>query len=116
MSSPGRRRLTPPSGGTRPPDSVEVGDGEALFLAPLAHEAATRYRREFPDEEQRYGPAGFLWCVHDNHWLIAWAAMDQRFSGVFARELEWLADLLAARGYPLERLGARPRDRGRRRA
>jgi hypothetical protein len=30
----------------------------------------------FPDERDRYGPAGIQWCVHDNLNVFNWAALS----------------------------------------
>lgn len=98
------RALAPPRGGTPPADSAIVG-GESVFLAPLAREAAQRHWAEFPEEQERYGDAGFEWCVHDLQYVLWWAALDARGdAGLLERQLTWLAAVLAARGYPVERL------------
>lgn len=93
----------PPAGGTAPP-GFETIAGSSVPLAPLAVEICARYRAEFGDEEGRYGDAGAAWCVHDVQWLLSWAALEERLPGTFAGQLEWLAGVLAARGFPLERL------------
>jgi hypothetical protein len=95
-SSP--RSLQPPRGGTAPPQQASVG-AQTLFLAPLAARICRRYREEFPDEEQRYGDAGMAWCVHDLQWILSWAA-----AGELSANVEWLARVLAARDFPVERL------------
>lgn len=60
---------------------------------------------EFPDERERYGDAALAWCVHDNQWLLGWAAEDLEVGGThFADNVRWLARLLRARDYPTERL------------
>jgi len=96
----------PPRGGTPPPDTATLPNGEVLFLAPLAHEVCRRYLLEFPDDAERYGAeAARAWCVHDTQYLLAWAAMDAADGGGhLARNLEWLARVLAARDFPLDRL------------
>ena len=100
-----RRELTPPSGGSAPPAEAALPDGEVIDLAPLARTISARLRAEYPDEEERYGTAGFDWCVHDNQWLLRWAAEDVAIGhGYFARNVRWLANVLDKRGYPLERL------------
>ena len=103
MSLPADRALAPPQGGTPPADAVVV-DGETVFLAPLAREIARRHWDEFPDERGRYGDAGFEWCVHDTQYILWWATLDGEDDAVLERQLAWLARLLSARGYPLERL------------
>jgi hypothetical protein len=84
---------------------VTLEDGEVLHLAPLAHEISRRFQREHPDEQERYGEAAYAWCVHDNQWLLGWAAEDLGVGGRhLAKNVRWLAGVLAARGYPFERL------------
>jgi hypothetical protein len=99
------RELKPPSGGAAPPATAELPGGEVVDLAPLARAISAKLRAEYPDEEERYGTAGFDWCVHDNQWLLRWAAEDVAIGhGYFARNVRWLANVLAKRDYPLERL------------
>jgi hypothetical protein len=94
-----------PSGGTQPPATAELGDGEVLHLSVLAHEVSRRFQQEHPDEEERYGRAAFEWCVHDNQWLLGWAALEARTrQGHFFENVRWLGRVLTARDYPLERL------------
>jgi hypothetical protein len=95
------RELRPPRGGTPPPDRALLDGGEAAFLAPLAHETTVRYGAEFPDERERYGDAWFDWCLHDTQWILSWAAAGE---DVLDAQLAWLAELLAARDFPLERV------------
>ena len=97
------RRLEPP-GGDAPPASAWLDGGEELELLPLAKEICRRYRREFPDEQQRYGDAGNAWCVHDNQYLLCWAVEDVNGYLDMKREVAWLARVLDARNFPLERL------------
>jgi hypothetical protein len=99
-----RRRLEPP-GGDAPPTAAWVGnEEEPLDLPALARAICRRYRREFPDEETRYGEAGNAWCVHDNQYLLNWAA--EAVSGYvdMLNEVTWLAAVLEARDFPLARL------------
>ncbi len=80
-------------------------DGDLLYLTQLAHEISSRFFDEHPDEAERYGEAGFAWCVHDNQWLLAWAVEDLEIGGGhFVRNVRWLARVLGAREYPLELL------------
>jgi len=97
------RRLEPP-GGDAPPASAWLEDGGGLELLPLATEICRRYRQEFPDEQERYGDAGNAWCVHDNQYLLCWAVEDVNGYLDMKREVAWLARVLEARGFPLERL------------
>jgi hypothetical protein len=97
--------LRPPSGGTPPPATASLPDGEVFHLAPAAHEISRRFQAEHPDEQARYGDAAFEWCVHDNQWLLAWAAEDLEIGhGHLKRNVLWLAGVLAARDYPTAKL------------
>jgi hypothetical protein len=96
---------TAPPGGTPPPDrAVLVGADEPIELAPLAEEICRRYREEFPDEEARYGDAGMTWCIHDNQHILNWAVGARNGYVDLQAELSWLARVLDARDFPLERL------------
>jgi hypothetical protein len=99
-----RHRLEPP-GGDAPPTSalLEEADQE-LELVPLAEEICRRYRQEFPDEQGRYGDAANAWCVHDLQCLLYWAAEDVNGYLDIRGEVAWLASVLEAREFPLERL------------
>jgi hypothetical protein len=44
------------------------------------------------------------WCVHDLQYVLSWALVELEGFEVLARQVEWLAGLLARRDYPLERL------------
>jgi hypothetical protein len=44
------------------------------------------------------------WCVHDNQHLLNWAVAESNGYGGFERQLAWLAAVLEARDFPLERL------------
>jgi hypothetical protein len=98
-----RRDVAPPSGGTPPPSTARLPDGELLHLTPVAEETSRRFWAEYADEAEHYGDAGFAWCVHDNQWLLGWAAEDFEIrGGHFVRNVHWLAGVLAARDYPSE--------------
>jgi hypothetical protein len=100
-----RRELSPPSGGTPPPATARLPDGEILHLAPLAEEISRRFAGEHPDEVERYGPAWLDWCVHDNRWLLGWAAEDLEIGGGhFVKQVRWLARVLTGRDYPVAHL------------
>lgn len=92
-----------PSGGA-PPEVAQLPGGHRLELAAPAREIACRHRAEFPDEEERYGDAGLEWCVYDSQWILAWAAADASGFEDLGRQIEWLAGILYARGYPVQRL------------
>ena len=97
------RRPEPPSG-QPPPTEARLGGGDPLDLAALAREICRRYRGEYPDEAERYGDAGNAWCVHDNQHLLNWAAGSANGYVEFEREVAWLARVLEAREFPLDRL------------
>ena len=92
-----------PSGAT-PPATAELEGGDTLDLRTLAEEVCRHYRVEFPDEHERYGDAGVAWCVHDNQHLINWAVLEANGYGGFEPQLAWLAGVLEARDFPLQRL------------
>ena len=96
--------MTEPPSGAPPPATAELDGGELLDLRALAEEVCRRYRAEFPDEQERYGDAGVAWCVHDNQHLINWAVTEANGLGGFERQLDWLAGVLEARDFPLDRL------------
>ena len=94
----------PPSGAPPPERAVLMGADAPIELVPLAEEICRRYREEFPDEVGRYGEAGAEWCVHDNQHILNWAVLAQAGDVELAREIAWLARVLAARDFPLDRL------------
>ena len=101
--SGGTRRLSPPSGHP-PPRHARLPDGATLDLEALAAEVCRRYREHYPDEEGRYGDAGVAWCVHDNQHLLNWAVLEARGFGDMRADVTWLAGVLEAREFPLDRL------------
>ena len=44
------------------------------------------------------------WCVHDNRYVLSWISGELAGYRMLNRQIDWLAGLLAARDYPLERL------------
>jgi hypothetical protein len=96
--------VTEPPSGAPAPVTAELRDGEVLDLRALAQEICRRYEDEFPDEQARYGDAGMAWCEHDNQHLLNWAVTESNGYGGFERQLTWLAGVLGARSFPLERL------------
>ena len=48
---------TRPPSGAPPPASCEI-DGRRVDLTALAADVCRRYYQEYPDEHERYGPAG----------------------------------------------------------
>ena len=97
------RRPAPPTG-MPPPGTVISPLGEELDLAALATETCSAYDAEFPGERQRYGPAGMQWCVHDNQHVFNWAALSLTGHVGFLEQIQWLARVLEARDFPLDRL------------
>ena len=96
--------MTQPPRGQPGPATAQLRDGQILELRALAQEICTRYRAEFPDEEKRYGHAGIEWCLHDNQHILSWAVTEVNGFGGLERQLAWLAGVLEARDFPLERL------------
>jgi hypothetical protein len=96
--------VTEPPSGAPPPVTAELRGGSRLDLRALAEEVCRRYHAEFPDEQERYGDAGLAWCVHDNQYLLNWAVLESNGYGGFERQLAWLAGVLEARDFPLDRL------------
>jgi hypothetical protein len=94
----------PPGGAAPPRTAILSGGGEPIDLVALAEEICRRYRDEFPDERERYGDAGVAWCVHDNQHILAWAVGARNGYTDLERELAWLAGILGARDFPVERL------------
>ena len=95
-------RTQPPTG--KAPSTADVAGGSTLELEPLAREVCRRYSGEFPDEDERYGPAGRAWCVHDNQYLLSWAADSVRGYVDLHQQVAWLASVLEARAFPIARL------------
>ncbi len=90
--------------GVAPPEEAALPDGDTLDLVLLAREICRRYREEFPDEQERYGDAGMDWCRHDNRYILSWAALALRGYEDFDARIDWLAGVLGARDFPLDRL------------
>ena len=44
------------------------------------------------------------WCRHDNQHILNWAVVTLRFSIQLESQLSWLARILEAREFPLDRL------------
>jgi hypothetical protein len=96
--------VTEPPSGAAPPEAAQLDGGELLDLRALAEEICSRYRAEFPDEQERYGDAGIAWCIHDNQHILNWAVTEANGLGGFERQVGWLAGVLEARDFPLDRL------------
>ena len=98
-----RPRPAPPSG-QPPPRQVALADGTEVDLEAVATEVCARYAAEYPDEHERYGDAGRDWCMHDNQHLVNWAVLDTREYVSLEDQVSWLAKVLEARDFPLDRL------------
>ena len=96
-------RVAPPTG-MPPPETVTSPHGEELDLLAIAHDTCASYGSEFPDERERYGPAGADWCRHDCQHLLNWAVLSLTAALDFEAQLAWLARVLEARDFPLSRL------------
>ena len=93
------RRTSPPSGAPAP----EEADG--VDLRALAERVTERYGEEFPDESERYEPAIWrAWCRHDSQYLMQWAVLDGLGAVQLDEQVAWLARVLEARDFPLDRL------------
>ena len=87
-----------------PPQRVTGPRGHELNLVEIARRTCEAYDKEFPDERERYGPAGLEWCRHDVQHLLNWAVLSLTHDLDYERELSWLAAVLEARDFPLPRL------------
>jgi hypothetical protein len=97
-------RTSPPSGAP-PPQRAGLADGSDVELRSLAESVCNRYQSEFPDEQERYGSAGRDWCLHDNLYILFWAICEAELGYVrLSEQIAWLARVLGARDFPLERL------------
>lgn len=92
-----------PTGGQPPPRAARV-ENMQLDLEGLAADICDRYHAEFTDEEARFGDAGRDWCRHDNQWLLSWAVNDILGLDELDRQALWLANVLASRDFPVDRL------------
>jgi hypothetical protein len=101
------QRPAPPSG-TAPPERVRSPHGRQIDLVEIARKTCIAYDHEFPDERERYGPAGAEWCRHDTQHLLNWAVLSLTQELDYERELSWLARVLEARNFPLPRLARCP--------
>lgn len=97
-------RPTAPPSGMPPPEHVTGPHGRRIDLVAIARRTCVAYDNEFPDERERYGPAGAEWCRHDTQHLLNWAVLSLTHDVDFERELAWLARILEARDFPLPRL------------
>jgi hypothetical protein len=93
------RRVAPPSGAPAPEQAA------GLDLRALAERVTDRYGRAYPDEDERYEPAVWrAWCRHDAQYLLQWALLDADGAVDLREQVGWLARVLHARDFPLDRL------------
>ena len=97
------KRLSRPSGAP-PPAQATLADGAVRDLEPLAVEVTERYAQAFPDEDERYTREWRAWSNHDNQYVLWWALSDHAGTVDLWSQIAWLAGILEARGFPLDRL------------
>ena len=86
--------------GSPPPATVTL-EGRKIPLAPLLEAVADRYFAEFPGDLERYGDVARDWELHDTAHCVNWAALEVKGFASLDRNIIWLADILAARDFPL---------------
>lgn len=92
-------RTAMPSGAPAPEEAA------GLDLRAMAERVTERYGQEFPDEDERYEPKVWrAWCRHDTQYLLQWAVLDAEGTTSLDQQVTWLAGILDARGFPLDRL------------
>ena len=96
--------MTRPPSGMPPPTESRLPDGRVIDLTEPAAETCRRYAERFADEEARYGEAWMPWCRHDNQHLLNWSVLDLAGLADLDAQVTWLWDVLAARGFPVERI------------
>jgi hypothetical protein len=96
--------VTAPPSGWPPPTEAQL-DGRRVELVPLAAEIADRYFTRHPEDLERYGSdVARAWEMHDTQHLVNWAIGDVEGFIVLEERVRWLADVLAARDFPLDHL------------
>ena len=96
--------MTAPPSGWPPPTEAQLA-GRRVELAPLAAEVADRYFARHPEDLARYGAdVARAWEMHDTQHLVNWAIGDVEGYIVLEERVTWLADVLAARDFPLAHL------------
>ena len=96
-------RTAPPTGWPAP--TVAQLAGAPVELTPLASEVADRYFARHPEDLERYGAdVARAWELHDTLHLLNWAIGDVEGFVVLDEQVGWLADVLAARDFPLDHL------------
>ncbi|HET9739245.1 MAG TPA: hypothetical protein VFP78_14110 [Solirubrobacteraceae bacterium] len=96
--------MTAPPSGWPPPTEARLA-GRRVELAPLAAEVADRYFARHPEDLARYGAdVARAWEMHDTQHLVNWAIGDVEGFIALDERVTWLADVLAARAFPLDHL------------
>lgn len=96
--------MTAPPSGWPPPTEAQLA-GRRVELAPLAADVADRYFARHPEDLARYGAdVARAWEMHDTQHLVNWAIGDVEGYIVLEERVTWLADVLAARDFPLAHL------------
>ena len=96
-------RTAPPTGWPAP--TVAQLEGAPVELTPLASVVADRYFARHPDDLERYGAdVARAWELHDTLHLLNWAIGDVEGFVALDEQVGWLADVLAARDFPLDHL------------
>jgi hypothetical protein len=96
--------VTAPPSGWPPPTEAQLA-GRRVELAPLAADVADRYFARHPEDLARYGAdVARAWEMHDTQHLVNWAIGDVEGYIVLEERVTWLADVLAARDFPLDHL------------
>jgi hypothetical protein len=96
-------RTAPPTGWPAPTGAQLAG--APVELTPLASEVADRYFARHPEDLDRYGAdVARAWELHDTLHLLNWAIGDVEGFVALDEQVGWLADVLAARDFPLDHL------------
>ena len=95
-----------PSGEPPPARATLRATGAEVDLAALAAEVTARHLERCPDDVERYGDRARAWGEHDGRHVLNWAVLDVNGWFPLEEQLDWLAGVLAARGYPLANLAS----------
>ena len=103
VSDGGTHGLRPPSG-YPPPTGATLPDGSELDLVALAQEVCAEYRAEFPDEPGATGTPAWPGACTTTSTSSAGRPSRSTTRPGFHKEIGWLAGVLGARDFPLDRL------------
>jgi len=86
-------------------DAFDGFEQVEVWQSSTAERVCATYYAEFPDTDERYGARGRAYCAHDTAYLAAWVlqAIELGSPATLERNVRWLADLLGARGFPVDR-------------